>query len=201
MKNLIYILPAMLLLASCSVEKRVHMTGYHIEWKKSKANYEEQQIANNQDDDEILVVQQWESQQKANENSPTSTDDNLTASIDNPITLPAPKMALIGKKQMSATKESETRQQDKTLIANKTTKTKDKADKTHVAGGKLQIVALVLCFFLGGIGIHRFYLGYTGLGVLYIFTAALFGIGWLIDLILLIIPNGLSPKGKDSYND
>lgn len=69
------------------------------------------------------------------------------------------------------------------------------------SGGKIQIVALVLCFFLGLLGAHRFYLGYTGLGVIYIFTLGLFGIGWLIDLILLIIPNGLTPKGQNNYRD
>lgn len=66
-------------------------------------------------------------------------------------------------------------------------------------GGKSQIVALILCIFLGLLGVHRFYLGYTGLGVLYLFTFGLFGIGWLIDLILLIIPNGLTPKGQNNY--
>jgi len=29
----------------------------------------------------------------------------------------------------------------------------------------------------------------------------LLGIGWLIDIILLIIPNGLTPKGKSNYTD
>jgi hypothetical protein len=70
-----------------------------------------------------------------------------------------------------------------------------------VTGGKNQIVALILCIFLGLLGAHRFYLGYTGLGVLYIFTAGLFGIGWLIDLILLIIPRGLTPKGQNNYKN
>lgn len=76
-----------------------------------------------------------------------------------------------------------------------------KHQKSHVPGGKSQIVALLLCIFLGYLGVHRFYLGYTGLGVLYIFTLGLFGIGWLIDTILLIIPRGLTPKGMDSYRD
>lgn len=65
--------------------------------------------------------------------------------------------------------------------------------------GKIQLVALLLCFFLGIIGVHRFYLGYYGLGILYILTLGIFGIGWFIDLILLIIPNGLTPKGKAGY--
>jgi hypothetical protein len=68
-------------------------------------------------------------------------------------------------------------------------------------GGKSQIVALLLAILLGLLGVHRFYLGYTGMGVLYLLTAGLFGIGWLIDIILLIIPNGLTPKGKGNYRD
>ena len=47
-------------------------------------------------------------------------------------------------------------------------------------------VAFLLCFFLGGFGAHKFYEGKTGLGILYIFTCGLFGIGWLVDLIALL---------------
>ena len=50
--------------------------------------------------------------------------------------------------------------------------------------------ALLLCVFLGFIGAHKFYEGKTGMGVLYIFTFGLFGIGWLIDFIALLFkPN------------
>jgi len=51
-------------------------------------------------------------------------------------------------------------------------------------------VALLLCFFLGYFGGHKFYEGKIGMGILYIFTAGLFGIGWFIDIIVLLFkPN------------
>lgn len=37
--------------------------------------------------------------------------------------------------------------------------------------------------FLGFFGIHKFMAGKVGLGVLYLFTFGLFGIGWLVDVI------------------
>ena len=46
-------------------------------------------------------------------------------------------------------------------------------------------VAYLLWFFLGLIGAHKFYVGKVGMGVVYLFTAGLFGIGWFIDLFTL----------------
>ncbi len=50
---------------------------------------------------------------------------------------------------------------------------------------KSKTVALLLCIFLGGLGIHRFYVGKVGTGILYLFTGGLFGVGWIIDIILV----------------
>jgi restriction system protein len=51
-------------------------------------------------------------------------------------------------------------------------------------------VAWALCFFLGGLGAHKFYEGKVIMGVIYLFTLGFFGIGWFIDIfILLCKPN------------
>ena len=47
-------------------------------------------------------------------------------------------------------------------------------------------VTLILCFFFGVFGIHRFYVGKIGTGLLYFFTFGLAGFGWLIDMIMII---------------
>ena len=52
-------------------------------------------------------------------------------------------------------------------------------------GGKDWLVALLLSIFLGSLGIDRFYLGYTGLGILKLLTLGACGVWWLIDLILI----------------
>ena len=52
---------------------------------------------------------------------------------------------------------------------------------------KSRLVALLLCIFLGEFGAHRFYVGKIGTGLLYLFTAGLFGIGWIIDLVKICL--------------
>lgn len=59
--------------------------------------------------------------------------------------------------------------------------------------GKSQVIALILVILVGGLGIHRFYLGYTGIGIIQLLTAGGCGIWWLIDLIR-IATGDLKPK-------
>ena len=51
---------------------------------------------------------------------------------------------------------------------------------------KSKITALLLCIFLGYLGGHCFYTGKTGMGIIYLFTAGLCGVGVIIDLIRII---------------
>lgn len=47
-------------------------------------------------------------------------------------------------------------------------------------------VAFLLCLFFGMIGVHKFYEGKVGLGVVYLLTGGLCGFGWFIDCIILL---------------
>lgn len=62
------------------------------------------------------------------------------------------------------------------------------------------MVAVVVWFFLGIIGIHRFYLGHYGIGILYLLTAGLCGIGWIVDGILFVT-GSLQPKHGEYIDD
>jgi TM2 domain-containing membrane protein YozV len=66
------------------------------------------------------------------------------------------------------------------------------------ADGKSQIVATLICFLVGWIGIHRFYLGYTWQGVVQLLTLGGLGVWALIDLIRIILGD-LGPK-NGSYS-
>lgn len=62
---------------------------------------------------------------------------------------------------------------------------------------KKKLVALLLCFFLGGLGIHRFYVGKVGTGILQIVTiGGFFGIWVLIDLIMIILGKFSDKEGN-----
>jgi len=56
-----------------------------------------------------------------------------------------------------------------------------------VFSGKDWLVALLLSVFVGSLGIDRFYLGYTGLGILKLITLGGCGIWALIDIVLIAI--------------
>lgn len=64
----------------------------------------------------------------------------------------------------------------------------------QAVSAKSKGTAALLCFFLGGLGLHRFYVGKVGTGIAMILTAGGLGIWAFIDLIVILCGNF-----KDKY--
>ena len=64
------------------------------------------------------------------------------------------------------------------------------------SGQKSGVVALVICFFFGYLGIHRFYSGHIGIGVAQLLTFGGCGIWALVDLIIIIAGNYTDSEGN-----
>lgn len=52
---------------------------------------------------------------------------------------------------------------------------------------KSKAVVLPLCIFLGMFGVHRYYVGKIGTGVIWMLTAGFFGIGWIVDIFTVAL--------------
>ena len=63
-----------------------------------------------------------------------------------------------------------------------------------------RLIALLLCLFLGGLGIHRFYVGKIGTGVAMIFTLGGLGIWSLIDLIMIAVGSFKDKQNRPLLN-
>ena len=61
---------------------------------------------------------------------------------------------------------------------------------------KSRLAAAILCWFLGVLGIHRFYVGKIGTGILMLITLGGFGIWALIDFIMILIGSFRDKENK-----
>jgi TM2 domain-containing membrane protein YozV len=59
------------------------------------------------------------------------------------------------------------------------------------------VVAILLSFFLGGLGVDRFYMGYIGLGIAKLLTLGGCGIWSLIDFILIVVGKLKDADGQE----
>ena len=69
-------------------------------------------------------------------------------------------------------------------------------ESTGLTTDNTWLVTLLLCFFAGFLGIHRFYVGKMGTGFLQIITLGGLGLWVLLDLIMIVIGKFTNKEGK-----
>ena len=61
---------------------------------------------------------------------------------------------------------------------------------------KRKLPAFLLCLFFGWFGVHRFYVGKVGTGVLQILTLGGFGLWTLLDLLVIVLGGFTDKEGR-----
>ena len=61
---------------------------------------------------------------------------------------------------------------------------------------KKGIIVLILWIIFGFLGVHRFYAGRVGTGIIFFLTVGIFGLGFLYDLILILTQQLKDGDGK-----
>ena len=246
----IAIFSSLILLASCSIEKRMHMDGYHVEWRKShksiaKIDRQSQKeiyhnklrakdlkefmknegpllLASNRNDfnieppfsafgfldknkpqsagecETIIMRSGEEIQAKVLEVGTSEVKYKMCDNQDGP-TFATLKSEIFMIKYPNGSKTVFDNTPKPTVSSSSSNISDDEYLNTINTDDKSIVVAVALWFFLGWLGIHRFYLGHIGVGVLYLLTGSLCGLGWIIDGILFLT-GGLKPK-KGDYMD
>jgi TM2 domain-containing membrane protein YozV len=204
-----------MVLSSCSVEKRTHLSGYHFDWKKKNEN----SVKRVKQDKIDVIVSQEEAFAAVESEVVVEEVTEVTASAN----LEVAPIAAVAKKAVSksvAVNTAEVNTSNVSLTEEKQAVKPLKIEKKAAAPKPLerirnQIIAAVLAFFLGWLGIHRFYLGYTGAGIVQLLLfilgipLMLIFIGYLmilaawvwvlIDFIRILLGD-LKPKGGSYSN-
>jgi len=225
-KHLLGLLTVVAFLSACStsndvvtgnyIQKRKYNKGFYVSHKGKKEKQQKVEnsvvVSSGKVSNEINPEVSYKSGINNNE-SVNTYDNNLVASTDEHfISIVNSKLPMVVEPTTAINNEKVTKLSD-TKIENRVSKIEkriekklkklEKKDNTESSspssGGKSQLVALLLAIFIGGLGIHRFYLGYIGIGVIQLLTLGGCGIWALIDLIR-IITGDLKPNGGD-YTD
>jgi len=59
-----------------------------------------------------------------------------------------------------------------------------------------RLIAAILCFFFGILGIHRVYVGKWGTALIWFLTGGIVGIGALVDFIMILLGKFTDKEGR-----
>ncbi len=193
--------------SNATFSKRYHNRGFNIAWgggsdannqtvktspRKVKAQAETVEVAKNVENAAIEAIVETEANAQVASSTTTMVSNTANQKVST-----STKMAKAVATQAIKTTKADTKSASAVKVATAAVKAKKMA--ADPGDGKSQMIALILCIFVGVLGIHRFYLGYTMEGVLMLLTGGGCGIWALIDLVR-IITGDLQPK-DGSYTE
>lgn len=182
MKKIILSFFAFMLLASCAPQYTASFQKYdrpsYVSYQSGKVTKpEENQMIQSVKEEPVLIA---------------SIKENQLLSKPIPNTL----STILESKKSKVVSNAAVTKYSKTEIKKAAKEIKKEFKASASDSGKSQIAATLLAFFLGPLGIHRFYLGYTVIGIIQLLTLGGLGIWALIDFIRIIMGD-LKPKDGD----
>ena len=182
MKKLILFSLSVILISSCSIQKRVYLSGYNIDWKSNDKHVETKKIASNKLTNKITPIDvKTILEQNKNEVNPNTNEIVLTASAAKQINQISTKSIKLLTK--NAIKTNLYVPAEKVYNYNAAKYNSNLKNTSSTSGGDIDWGTVAICWFFGFLGVHRFMKGDIGMGILYLLTGGLCGIGVIIDLI------------------
>jgi len=182
MKKLILFSLSVILISSCSIQKRVYLSGYNIDWKSNTKQVEAKKIASNKSTNKITPIDvKTILEQNKNEVIANTNQFVLTASAAKQINQISSKSIKLLTKNKIKTSLSVPASEVYNLKASKYKS--NLKNNSSTSGGDIDWGTVAICWFFGFLGVHRFMKGDIGMGILYLLTGGLCGIGVIIDLI------------------
>lgn len=185
MKKLIYSLLGVAMLIGCAAPPKYnyHFGHYKYESKAKSAVAANEAVATTEESAKSEPVAY------ASTENTVVVEPTASATTVAPVVKVAPSKNVVS--EMTRAEKKAAKQEVKAHV--KAFKKEIKQGNSRKAEGKSQIIAAILAFVVGGLGIHRFYLGYMGIGVAQLLTGGGCGIWALIDFVRILMGD-LQPK-------
>ena len=185
MKKLILFGLSVILISSCSIQKRVYLSGYNIDWKSNTKQVEAKKIASNKSTNKITPIDvKTILEQNKNEVILNTNELVITASAAKQINQISTKSIKLLTKNTIKTNLSAPAVKVYNYKAAKYNS--NLKNNSSTSGADIDWGTAAICFFFGYLGVHRFMKGDVGMGILYLLTGGLCGIGVIIDLIKIL---------------
>jgi hypothetical protein len=185
MKKLVLLGLSVILISSCSIQKRVYLSGYNIDWKSNAKHVETKKIANNKLTNKITPIDvKTILEQNKNEVILNTNELVITASAAKQINQISTKSIKLLTKNTIKTNLSAPAVKVYNYKAAKYNS--NLKNNSSTSGADIDWGTAAMCFFFGYLGVHRFMKGDVGMGILYLLTGGLCGIGVIIDLIKIL---------------